>query len=155
MAKQVLALSTRNPRLPAGCKASDILSGANIPIMPGSAIGTRPISDFQRQGLLIGTATRTGFTGRREAIHHHHLAAIPRRFIGDLAAKFSHTHVGNRARQAVVLDHPLDVQVFEGDDIGAADYRRGGLVQEVSAHRRNVGVNLGDLDPLPSAAGAA
>jgi hypothetical protein len=44
MTQQVLAPSTRNPRLPAGCKAVDIFSGGHVAVLPRSAIGTRPIS---------------------------------------------------------------------------------------------------------------
>ena len=152
MTRQVLAPSTRNPRLPAGCKAVDILGRVHVAVMPRSAIGTRPISDFQRHGVLITTARATGFATRKPAVYCHHLPSVPVRFVLDLPPELAHADIGNRAREAVVFQHPGDVQIFELNHVSAANNGRGGLMQEVSAHRRNVGMNLGNLDSLPSAA---
>ena len=148
MTQQVLAPSTRNPRLPGGCPHSDIFRRVRVAVVPDSAVRARPISNRQRHFRLVRPATRTGLATRKPAVHHDHGSPVPRGFVFDLAAKLAHAHVGDSAGQTVILDHARHVQIFEGDDIGAFHYRSRGLVQEVGAHRRNVGVNPGHLDPL-------
>jgi len=148
MTQQVLAPSTRNPRLPAGCKAVDIFRRVHVAVLPRSAIGTRPISDVQRHLFLIRAALATGFATRKPAVYDHHAPPVPVRLVLDLPAEFAHAHVGNRSRDAVVFQHPGHVQVFQLNHVGTANNLSGGLMQEVSAHRRNVRVNLCDLDPL-------
>ena len=140
MTQQVLAPSARNPRLPAGCKSVNILGRVHVAVVPRPAIGTSPVPDFQRHGLLVGAASRTGLATREPAVYRHYLPPVPRRLVLDLPAELAHPHVGNRASEVMVLQHPRHVQIFQRDHVGASDNRRGGLVQEVGAHRRDVGV---------------
>ena len=155
MAASFLSPSTRNPRLPAGCKASDIFRRVDIAVVPGSAIGTGPFPNPQRHDFLIATAVATRFACRLPAVYYHHLPPVPIRFVFNLPAEFAHADIGDSARKAVVFQHPGHVQVFQLNHVRAADNRRGGLVQEVGAHRRDVGVNLSNPASLLTAPVAA
>lgn len=119
------------------------------------AIGAGPGTDFQRHGFLIAATFAANLAGRRPAVRNHYLPAIPRGLVFDLATEFVHSHVTNRARQVVILHHAAHVQIFQGNHIGAADDRCGGLVQEIGPHGGNPGVQLGDLDLLAPTAIAA
>lgn len=126
--QQVHALSTRNPRLPAGCKASDIFRRVHIAVMLRFAIGTRPVPHRQRHFRRVRTAGRTGLAARKPAVYHDHWPPVPRGFVLDLPSELAHADILNRAGQVVILDHASHVQVFQRDDIGALDDGRGGLV---------------------------
>lgn len=153
MTAQVLARSTRlKSRVPHGTKLQDIPGRVDIPVVSRSAIGARPRSNRQRHFRLVAPAVATGLAAGKPAVYHHHLAPVPVGFILDLASQLAHADIGYRARQVVILDHALDVQILQHDHVGAFHDSRGGLVQEISAHRRNVGMNLRHLDPLPVAA---
>ena len=90
-------LSTRDPRLPAGCKASDIFRRVRIAVVPGSAIGTRPVPHRQRHFGLVRTAVATGLATWEPAVYHHHAPPVPRGFVLDLPSELAHADIRNRA----------------------------------------------------------
>jgi hypothetical protein len=47
------------------------------------------------------------------------------RLVAHLAAKLLHAHIGDSARQAAILEHPLYIQVFEHYQRGAPGIRLG------------------------------
>lgn len=156
MIAQVLAPSTRITfGVPRRSTFQNDLGRVDIPIMASLAVGTRPFPNRERHSLLMAPAVTADLTGRYPAIHHDDLAPSPRGFVFDLTAKFAHAHIGNRASQMVILQHSLDVQVFQGDDIGPPHQGCGGLVQKVLTHGGDTGMHPCNFKPLPVSAVAA
>ena len=129
MTQQVLARSTRlSSPVPQGTELQNIDCGVDVPVMPGSAFRTGPFSNPQWHFVLNNAAFRTGLAGGRKAVNHFNRAPIPRRFVFDLSAKFAHADIGDCTRQGVILDHALDMQIFQYDHVGALDDGGCGLV---------------------------
>ncbi len=126
----------------------NVLGRVHVAVMDGAATRARPSSYVQRHLDHAMAATATGLAGRRPAIHDDRFAPVPPGLVLHLPPELAHAHVGDGASEVAVLHHPLHVQVFQGDDIGALHDSRGGLVQEVGAGGGDMGVNLGDADPL-------
>ena len=148
--RQVLARSTRvNSRLPGGTEHQDISRRVHIAVVPCATFGTGPFPHLQRHLVHNILAFRTGLAGWRKPASNPQLAAIPRRLVFQLPPELPHADIGDGTGQVMILDHALDVQVLDGDDIGALDDGGGGLVQEIRATGGDSGVNPRNLDPLP------
>ena len=121
MIRQVQAPSTRNPRLPAGCKAIDILGRVHVAVMSCSTVGTGPFTNRQRHLLAIAPTVGTGLTGRRKAVGDDHFAPVPRGFVFNLPPEFAHADIGYRARKVMILHHAADIQIFQRQGVRTAN----------------------------------
>lgn len=125
-----------------------VLGRVHVAIVDGAATRARPGSYIHRHLDLAMTAAATCLAGRRPAIHDDRFAPVPLGLVLHLPPELAHPDIGDVAGEVVVLHHPLHVQVFHADDIGTANDGRGGLVQEIGTAGGDMGVQLGDADPL-------
>ncbi len=88
---------------------------------------------LELQILIDPTADRTGFTRRKETRHTFCKTTIPVGFVVQLPAKLTPTGVSNRLGEAVVFEHPANVQVLNLDVTERSGDVVAGLVQEVGA----------------------
>ncbi len=57
------------------------------------------------------------FTGREEAINLSNMATIPTTLVNQLSVKLRPTDITNGLGKAMVFDHPLHIQVFNGNEL--------------------------------------
>ncbi|ADJ28745.1 hypothetical protein Nwat_1899 [Nitrosococcus watsonii C-113] len=141
----------RGSGAPRRTEKQHILGRVDIPIVDSPAF-TDPVPYFQRHGLLKSTARRAGFAGGRPSIHDKHITPIPCGFVLDLPPEFIQATVRYSFTQALVSQHPFDVQILQANHLVLVDQPVGLLVQKITAAILDPGMNSGDVDLLPAPA---
>lgn len=109
----------------------DIDCRVDIPVVDGSANGTLPLTDGQRQFIQNISTTVTSLAGREEAIHLMDVGAIPITFVFEHPSKRSPTRRSNGFCQPVVLDHATHVQVLHANQSVITNKLRAEFLQEI------------------------
>ena len=93
----------------------DIDGRVDISVVDGSADGTLPLADGQRQFIQNIPAMVTSLAGREEAIHLMHVRAIPFTLVFEHPSKGSPTSCSDGFCQPPILDHATHVQVLHAN----------------------------------------
>ena len=110
-----------------------------------STFRTRPLANVKWHLWHDVTTIVATLTGRVELVDLDHRSPVPRCFVFELPDKFPPAHIGNGLGQVVVLNHVLDLQTLQTDDLVLANQSGSELVQEVLTAVCNLGVNLRDF----------
>lgn len=81
---------------------------------------------------MLFATLRTEFGGREETVHVEDRTTRPLGFVAEEHDELTPTGVGDRLCQLAILDHALDVQVFQADSPVLVDQLAAQLVVEVS-----------------------
>ena len=84
------------------------------------------------------------FRRGEEPVNDHEAPPVPGGLVFQLPAELSPAGVADALREAMVFDHVSDGEVFDGDQVVAADQVGAGLVEEVSAGVGYPGVGFRD-----------
>src|SRR6185437_7086280 len=142
----------------------DVLSGVDVPVVPGAARRARPVPRRQAQRGEQVPARRAGLAARVPAVDHGQRPPVAPCLVLKLAAELSEPGVENGlaqpgfGRRAVApvaavavrpgpgaAGHTGDVQVFDRDQVVVADKTGAGFVEEVAPGVADLAVGAGDL----------
>lgn len=99
----------------------------DVSVVNGSAGGTGPVPDPQRQLGLHRAAPGAGFTGGREAVGDQQQTPVPLALVFKLPAQFAKrrvSHGGGEPRPG----QPFDIQILDRDPTGRAEELPKGLL---------------------------
>src|SRR5580704_18449273 len=84
----------------------DVLSGVEVPVMPGAAAGARPAACPQAQLREQVPARRAGLRAGVPPVEHDQFPVGPLALVLELAAELAPSAVRDRPGQPPVADHP-------------------------------------------------
>ena len=131
-----------------GCRQPDgknVLSGVDVPVVQGAAIGARPVTRPETQGGQQVPAFGARLAAGVEAVNHDQALAVPLRLVAEELPKLSPTGVADGLGEAMVADHVLHGEVFDHDHVIGTDDTGGFLMQEVAPGVSDLCVDTGDL----------
>src|SRR5205823_5277821 len=111
----------------------NVTGGVDIAVMAHATDRTCPLTYIQRERLKNMPARRAGLTGGVPAVNLDDCASVPLGFVLQLAHKPTPTNITDRFRQAVILQHALDVECFQTDHLVFADQFGGHLMLKIPA----------------------
>ena len=119
-------------------------SGAgDVAVMDRAALAS-PRSDLQGQLWADQTAIRACARGADPLADLEQIAAIPRRFVPQLAGQLTQAHIADSARQLVVSHESPHVVGLDAERLVFADQRPAQLVQGILARVGHAGVEASD-----------
>ena len=132
----------------------DIDRCIHVPVVARVATRTRPVTDRQRHRFLNVAARRTGLARRIPAVDALDALAVPLGLFFQHAGGLPDARIAQRAGEAVVLQHPAQVEVFDVDHVETLHHRRTELVHRIGAAIADLLVQPGDvlLDVRPALA---
>jgi hypothetical protein len=119
------------------------LGAGGIAVMHRTTV-TAPVPSGQAQLGANQAARWTGSGRARPLADFKQIAAIPGRFVPQLAGQLAQAHIADGARQRVVSHHPFHVVWLEADRLVVADQRPTQLVQGVLARISDTGMEASD-----------
>ena len=96
---------------------ADILGGIDVSVMVRAAMRAVPRPNVQRLCFCDAITLGTGLGAREPATAFDEGFTFARRFVFQKSNQHSEAHVGHGPSELVVLQHPLHMQVFDGDDL--------------------------------------
>ena len=115
-----------------------------VPVVVHTASGALPILDAKHNGAVDVTACRAHLAARKPAVDLHDLAPVALGLGLQKSGEDPDSDVQNAAREAVVFDHPAQVQVFNANRVEALHHFGGELVRSIHARVGDLRVQLGD-----------
>ena len=115
-----------------------------VPVVMHTASGALPILDAKHNGAVDVTAGRAHLAARKPAVYLHDLAPVALGLGLQQSGKHPNSGVRNAAREAVVFNHPAQVQVFNANRIESLHHVGGELVRCIHSGIRDLCVQLGD-----------
>lgn len=110
------------------------------------ATSTLPFSVSQRQFRIDRPARTTQLTGREPAVGNDQRIAAKVSFVLKLSAEFVEPGIIDCSGQTVILHHPLDVQILDGNHVKVLGEIIRQLVKLFLALAFNVVVQLSQLE---------
>src|SRR6185312_6527405 len=124
----------------------DVLGRIDIPVVPGTTGGARPVADRKLELHEHMPARRASLARRKPAVNDDELPSVPLTLVRQLAAELGPTAVRDGAGQLSVTDQAGDVQVLDDDCVGGADKPGASPMQEVAPRVADLTVGAGDLE---------
>jgi len=124
----------------------DVLGRIDIPVVPGTTGGARPVADRKLELREYMPARRASLARRKPAVNDDELPSVPLTLVRQLAAELGPTAVRDGAGQLSVTDQAGDVQVLDHDCVGGADKPGASPMQEVAPRVADLTVGAGDLE---------
>jgi len=134
--------STGRSRMPFG---QNVLSGVDVPVMQGAAVGACPLACPKREVCEQVPALRAEFTARVETVDHNEALAVPTGLVFKECAELTPASVRDGLSQTAALDHVRRCEVFDHDGVELADDLGGQLMMEVSSSVSNLGVDASNF----------
>ncbi len=122
-----------------------VLSRVDISIVMDATLRARPCTDIKRKGVENMPTLKTPFGGRVPLVNLDKVASVPRCFVFQLRHKLTPTHVTDRFTQLGVLDHVLDLQVFDADRLIFTNQAGRKFVREITAAISDTSIDPGKL----------
>ena len=124
----------------------NITGGVDIPVVLDSALGTRPRTHVERQGIHYRAARRTGLARRTPTVDVDKGTSMPLAFVLQLANELAPAGIANSPGKRMVRHHAAHIQVLDCDRLVFTNQPGTQVMQEVAANIRNLLVDLGHAD---------
>ena len=121
----------------------DVLGRVDVPVVPGTASGARPLTCPERQRGEQVPASAARFAGGVPAVDDDHYPAGALCLVLNHGAEFAPAALADGLGESTIANHATHIEVFDGDSVEPAHQLRGGLVQEVAARVPDPGVRAG------------
>ncbi len=121
--------------------------GVHIPVMPGTAFGTIPVSNVERKRGEDVAAARTPLAPRIPAINGDERPSIPCRLVVEVPHQFPPSRVADVLGKRVVPHHVLHPQTFAADRLVLTYQPRRQFVGEVPPSITNPCFHAGKMHP--------
>ena len=127
-------------------RGQNIVSGILVAVVLYLATGTSPISHVKRQSLNDVTTSRTCFAAGIEAVDLDQLPTIPLAFVSEADQEHAPSSVRYYSGEAMVANHPSDIQILDNDHLIFANEASGEFVHLVAATVGHLGAQASKLD---------
>src|SRR5215468_12294995 len=110
--------------------SQNVLRGVEIAVEDQPAAGADV--DAVSKGELLPMATGRAILTRVRRIHRHESPTGPCCLVGEGSGKLRPRRVSDALGEAMVVQHPVDCEVFDGDQIKGSDDATAVLVGEIA-----------------------